>query len=141
MSKEFVVISDVGFKHYEARVKKALKKSLKVLKKNNLALDIYLVKDAEIRRLNLRFRGKNKVTNVLSFSTSRKFPRPDIKKSFRYVGEIYLAPHYIKIHREKIEHLVIHGLLHLLGYTHEKKHDRIRMEQLEDVLHARQADH
>lgn len=132
-----MVILDSGFPRLEAQIKKTLQKSLKALKKNNVVVDVYLIKDAEIKRLNALFKKKNKATNVLSFPASGKFPRPDVRKSFRHLGEIYLAPDYIQKHNEDIRHLAVHGLLHLLGYTHKGKRDRIRMEALEAKLHSK----
>ncbi len=131
------VIFDPYFKNYKQHIRKVVQKTLKFLKKNNLALDVYLVKDAEIKRLNLRFRDKNKVTNALSFVTARNFPHPDIKQPLRYLGEIYLAPSYIKVHKESLEYLFIHGLLHLLGYTHSRPRDKITMEKAERRLWKR----
>lgn len=130
---KIIIDSSPEFTNLKPRVAKIIQKSLKILKKNNLAMEIYLVKDAEIKRLNKHFLGKNKVTSVLSFEALPEFPRPDIHP-LRYLGEIYLAPDYIKNHKEDIRRLARHGLLHLLGYTHHKKGDRIRMERLEQKL-------
>jgi len=93
--------------------------------------DIYFVDSRKMRRLNKAFRGKDKPTNVLAFPANG-FPRPDVKSYF--LGEIYLCPSYINSHREDIKRLVIHGFLHLLGYTHKKSSDRIKMEDLEKKI-------
>ncbi|MDI6820709.1 MAG: rRNA maturation RNase YbeY [Patescibacteria group bacterium] len=126
-----VVVSDLRFRKLGLHLKATIQKSLKVLNKNNLAFDVYLIKDVEMKRLNLRFRGKNKITSVLSFVASPKFPQPDLRPPLRYIGEIYLAPDYIEKQKQNIELLAIHGLLHLLGYTHRKKNDKLKMEHKE----------
>lgn len=53
------------------------------------------------------------------------------KEQTPYLGEIYLAPNYIKKKKENIEKLAVHGVVHLLGYTHNRNRDSIRMEALE----------
>jgi probable rRNA maturation factor len=88
--------------------------------KRNYYLEIYLVGD--------KFMEKN----VLSFPTPKNFPRPDIKG--KILGEIYLNPLYIKKNKESLERMLIHGVLHLLGYDHKKKKDRIKMEKKETKL-------
>lgn len=70
--------------------------------------------------------------NVLAFPAPKRFPRPDIKA--KPLGEIYLNPDYIKKHRENLAYMLIHGLLHLLGYDHKKKSDIIKMEKKESEL-------
>lgn len=70
--------------------------------------------------------------NVLAFRAPHKFPRPDVRGKF--LGEIYLNPDYIRKHREDIMFMLTHGFLHLLGYDHENKGDRIRMDKKEKKL-------
>ncbi|TSA44143.1 rRNA maturation RNase YbeY [bacterium] len=125
----------------------------KILGKENIGLEVYLISDREMRVLNRRFLGKDKTTNVLSFTptpesrgrkpmvrglTAARDPfRPDFKKNTRYLGEIFLAPDYARARKEKLGRLFTHGFLHLLGYTHGRKRDRIKMEKLEDRLSQR----
>ena len=87
-----------------------------------------------MRMLNKTARGKNEATNVLSFPFPTQFPLPDVQE--KYLGEVYLAPDYITSKHEDIEHLLIHGILHLLGFRHERRDDRIVMEKFEKRLRA-----
>ena len=105
-----------------------------LVRKKRVIFDVCLVSNREIRDLNRRFLGKNRATNVLSFEADPLLPRPDIKKNTRYLGEIFLAPEYIRARGESLPFLLIHGFLHLLGYTHKGKRDRIKMEKLENKL-------
>ncbi len=76
--------------------------------------------------------NKQMKKNVLSYvDKDRKLPffRPDIKDE--YLGEIYLNPFYIKENGESLLFMLFHGLLHIAGYDHKKKNDRIKMEKLE----------
>ncbi len=69
--------------------------------------------------------------NVLSFPAPKNFPGG---KGGRFLGEVYLNPGYIKKEGEKLEYMLIHGLLHILGYDHHRKSDIIRMEKMERKL-------
>jgi probable rRNA maturation factor len=86
-----------------------------------------VVGEREGRRLNASYGKKNKATNVLSFSYGRGkgdvvLCHPVIAREARAQGKT-LAAHYA--------HLVVHGVLHLRGYDHEKKRDAERMERRE----------
>lgn len=123
-------------------IKKTAETAFAFFKEGDFFLDIYLVDNKEIRRLNKKFRGKDKDTNVLSFKEPEKFPHPEIieKKNkkfsgkFKHLGEIYLAPEYIKKHNEDISRLLLHGILHLFGYTHSGKNDTIKMTKWENEI-------
>lgn len=107
-------------------------KILDILGEKKAILEVYAVDDKYMESLNKRFRGKYSSTNVLSFPYPKDFPRIGLNK---YLGEIYLSPSYIKRHGESLEYMLLHGILHLLGFNHEAKGDRIKMESLEkDVL-------
>ena len=89
--------------------------------------------DAMIRSLNARWRGIDKATNVLSF------PSDGPPGSAALLGDIVLA--FETVEREAsaehkslddhVTHLVIHGLLHLVGYDHEQLEQADAMEALE----------
>ncbi len=79
--------------------------------------------DAAMRRLNGHFRGKDKPTNVLSFPSGI----PVVEGERRSLGDIVLgcetvmreAPEQGVAPADHLRHLVLHGLLHLMGYDHE----------------------
>jgi probable rRNA maturation factor len=82
-----------------------------------------IVGEAEGRRLNSRFRKKSRATNVLTFDSGDVvLCHPVIRREARAQGKSVSA-HYA--------HLVVHGVLHLRGYAHEKKRDAVRMEARE----------
>ncbi|MBI5153245.1 MAG: rRNA maturation RNase YbeY [Parcubacteria group bacterium] len=111
-----------------------------ILKISTAGVDIYYVSDACMRELYKRSGGKDKVTNVLSFPQPENFVDPETGKEF--LGEIYLAPSYIfkeakklNIPRDEWERkLLVHGVLHLLGFNHEKESDAVRMEKKEEDI-------
>ena len=82
-----------------------------------------IVGEPEGRRLNRTFRNKNRATNVLTFHTGDVvLCHPVIRREARAQGKS-VAAHYA--------HLVVHGILHLRGYDHDKKRDAARMEARE----------
>jgi probable rRNA maturation factor len=92
-----------------------------------------IVGAAEGRALNRRYRNKTHATNVLSFPYETGggdlvLCHPVIAREARQQGKS-LAAHYA--------HLVVHGLLHLRGYRHERKGEAARMERTEIRLLAR----
>ncbi len=95
--------------------------------------EINLVTSLQMRKLNLRYRGKDKATNVLSFSYPSWFPEVS-SGSPKLLGEIYLDPIFIKKRGENIDYLLVHGLLHLLGIDHERYDDRVKMERMEKKI-------
>ncbi|MER9891203.1 rRNA maturation RNase YbeY [Mesorhizobium sp. M0119] len=107
-------------------------------------LSIVFSDDAHIRTLNAGWRGKDKPTNVLSFPAfpfARGGPLPQM------LGDIVLAAETVvreaaledKPVEDHISHLVIHGLLHLLGYDHETDAEAELMEATERAALARLA--
>jgi probable rRNA maturation factor len=93
------------------------------------------VGEAEGRRLNREFRGKDHATNVLSFVYEAKplagdivICAPVVAREAREQGRDVAAHH---------AHLLVHGLLHLQGFDHERDADAKRMERHERRLLAR----
>jgi probable rRNA maturation factor len=98
-------------------------------KSPHLRVEVSLIDRRTMRKLNRTFRGLDKPTDILSFEAPEDFPQVD--KTGRTIGEIYLCPSYISAHKVSINHLLVHGLLHLLGFDHAKERARIRMQTLE----------
>ncbi|MER8437943.1 rRNA maturation RNase YbeY [Mesorhizobium sp. M1312] len=107
-------------------------------------LSIVFSDDAHIRSLNAGWRGKDKPTNVLSFPA---FPLAKGDPLPPMMGDIVLAAQTVareaaledKPVENHIIHLVIHGLLHLLGYDHETDAEAEEMEAVERAALARLA--
>lgn len=121
-----VIALDKSAKVFEEAVQKIARRQARFLPKNG-SLEVYLVSAKRMRRLNKMFRKKDKSTNVLSFQKPEGFPGKEL-------GEVYLDPLYIKNRKEDLALMLAHGVLHILGYDHEKRSDRIRMEKKEAEL-------
>ena len=91
------------------------------------AVTLRVVGAAESKRLNAGYRGKPHPTNVLSFRYDLRHGdvvlcHPVIRKEAKAQRKA-LAAHYA--------HLVVHGILHLRGHDHARRHDAVRMERAE----------
>ena len=102
-----------------------------------LEVAVRLVDEAESRALNVRYRGKDNSTNVLSFPFEAPAGWP--AEAPRPLGDLVICAPLVaseaaaqgKARLDHWAHLVIHGTLHLLGYDHEDAADAERMESLE----------
>ncbi|HEV8242186.1 MAG TPA: rRNA maturation RNase YbeY [Thermoanaerobaculia bacterium] len=101
--------------------------------------------DREMRRLNRDFRGKDKPSDVLSFPGERA-PEPHRDAEGRHLGDVVIAVPTARRQAEErsnavereLRTLVLHGVLHCLGYDHET--DGGAMERLERKLRRRWLD-
>ena len=113
----------------EPKLARLAQKMLKMLGVRAATLDIILLDNKSIAKLKARFIKKKTEPNVLSFPEPAHFPHPETKK--KYLGEIYLNRDILKRSPERAKALLLHGVLHLLGYDHIKKVDMVEMEALE----------
>ncbi len=103
------------------------------LSTSEINVTIRFVGTAESKRLNCDYRQIDKPTNVLSFEN---FAIPG------YLGDLVLcvpvvrleAKEQLKVLQDHFVHLVVHGLLHLLGYDHCQEPERLAMEKLEIAI-------
>ena len=116
-----------------------LNKKNKLYKKNTLICTLLLSGPEEIKKLNKKFRKKNKITDVLSFPFHEK-NQLDIKikkEKEIYIGDIILNLNKIKNKKNKIKFenelnkLWIHGLVHLFGHQHKIDKDFRAMDKIE----------
>lgn len=92
-------------------------------------VELHLMKSAEMKRLNLQFRKKNKPTDVLSFLSSSSDRLGTVLIDLQTAQK--QADFYKHSLKQEIEELFIHGLLHLLGFDHEKANDARIMARYE----------
>jgi len=100
--------------------------------KGTISVGIALVGRARIRELNNKYNKKNAATDVLSFGSDRQFIVP--RGMGEYLGEIIVCPAVVKeqsvkshtIFAKEFAHVIIHGILHLLGWEHEKSEKKAK---------------
>tara|TARA_B100001996_G_scaffold353821_1_gene315428 strand:- start:827 stop:1309 length:483 start_codon:yes stop_codon:yes gene_type:complete len=103
-------------------------------RKGKLKINLKFVSTSEMIKFNKDFRNKNLDTNVLSFPASE-----DAQKISGELGDIVMSIPYIKIESQNLNrdledhmmHLLAHGILHLLGFDHNKDTDADMMEAQE----------
>ena len=104
----------------------------------NKQINIKYASEEEIQFLNEKFYKKKGITNVLAFTNHLKFPDEEAN----LIGEIALCIKQIereaKVYKKAIEtrlkHMIVHGVLHLLGFDHKEKKDQLEMEKLESDI-------
>jgi probable rRNA maturation factor len=106
------------------------------------AATLVLSDDSEMRTLNRTWRGKDASTNVLSFPSG--LPESEVGGEPYPLGDVVLAGETVLQEANQqgiavadhVAHLVVHGMLHLLGHDHERDDDAERMEALETKVLA-----
>ena len=129
--KVYVDIHDKRWKKYKIDFEQ-IANAVVGSKYKNAEVSIVLVDDAEIKQINREYRNINKPTNVLSFELG-----DDV-----LLGDIYISLDTVmrEAKQEKISvehhtaHMVVHGVLHLLGYDHIDDKDAIVMETKETKI-------
>ena len=116
----------------------AFPKKYKFINKE-VSFSLLLSNNLNIKKLNKNFRNKNKSTDILSFPTNDKIKI--LKKT--YIGDIIISYNFInkpksqnlKIFKQKLIKIFIHGFLHLLGFDHVKNKDYTKMLSEEKQLY------
>ena len=140
MIKANVISSHTKWKRFLTKPNDYLKKRLNKLSKSpsfkryNHEFSILLTNNKEMKKLNYKFRKKNKTTDVLSFPIKIK------NKKKLYVGDIAISFEIIKERSKKtnffleFDKIWIHGYLHLIGYDHKKYDDFTKMLKIEKLI-------
>jgi probable rRNA maturation factor len=111
--KSVVGLSDASLSHF-------LRQAMRSVRLRG-SVNVLLTTDAEMKRLNLRFRGKNSATDVLSFPPIAPLPTD-------FAGDIAISSQIAARNARRLGHspvqevkiLALHGLMHLAGYDHER---------------------
>jgi len=105
--------------------------------KKNIVFTILLTNSLNIKKLNKKFRKRNKSTDVLSFPYFSTKSFKSIKENKIYIGDIAVSYEVIYSRSKKnnfiseFDKVWVHGLLHLLGYNHIKNKDYFKMSKFE----------
>lgn len=154
----FQKIGRVVFKKLKLSEKSAIRtcslRSQNLVSSRCSKISLAFINDAEMKKWNKIYRGKNKTTDVLSFSYKNKKIHPDPSRIKRgtsslqkegMIGEIVISISQAKKQAKKrgyplkreLSELFVHGILHLVGYNDEKKEDYEKMiKKQEEILNA-----
>jgi len=114
-----------------ALVKKVTNAFARAYKVGAKEISLAIVGDAAMKKLNLKYRGQNRPTDVLSFSGDNNL-----------LGEIIIdyaqikrqAGRFGQTARQELVFILVHGLLHLIGYDDRTEADRLKMVKLGEEL-------
>ena len=117
-----------------------IRKVIKATNTQRNGLTIRLSNDKEVKAFNLKWKGINKSTNILSFLNNDKIF--SFENNMIYLGDIIISYDTLlkEVKSKKIDfkdhlsHILIHGILHLKGYTHDKEEDTRLMQNEEKRL-------
>ena len=120
---------DSRLKRFEKPLVKTVTRVFDYLRLQDVQLEIYIINASKMRKLNLKYRGLDKPTDVLAVE------QPDFPKvKNKVLGEIYLCPAQVKKKPYTLEYALLHGVLHLLGFNHDVRSDKIKMEKEENKI-------
>lgn len=121
------------------KLKKTAQRILELLNRHGSELSLALVENREIQGLNARYRNKNEPADVLSFPSGEKLPQ-----GIELLGDVIISVEQAEKQarkrrrtlEEEIQSLLIHGILHLLGYDHERSEKEAKiMQRMEKKIH------
>ncbi len=137
----FTTVKNIGVS--QKKIRDVVLLVLKKIKKHNATVSIHFIGDTQMRRLNREYRGKDKVTDVLSFAMQEGEDwNSQLKEQDKDWGDIFICVPQIKrqakeygvTYTEELIRMTVHGVLHLLGFDHEKEEDANIMFSLQDRL-------
>ncbi|MDY6935452.1 MAG: rRNA maturation RNase YbeY [Spirochaetota bacterium] len=135
-------VSLLANKLKERDVKYILKRICKELNISNIDLTLIITDNNYIQGINSEYRNEDKPTDVITFVYNDP-PFPEIGLKDRYIGDIFLslemaeqqAEEYNVNLEDELKRLLVHGILHLVGYDHEtSKEDERKMREREEAI-------
>lgn len=138
---KFEIINETNEEILELEeVNKLVEFALRYQSIDNAIFNIIIVDENTIQKLNREYRGKDSVTDVISFALEDD--NTFVKTQYRILGDIYIclskaksqALEYRHSFLREISFLTIHGLLHLLGYDHMEKEEEEIMFKLQEMI-------
>ena len=127
-------------KEYFSKKFKKISKIVKFFKRKNITFTILLTNSMNMKKLNKKFRNKNKPTDVLSFPFYSSNNLKIIKQKKLYIGDVAVSYEIINSRSKKnnffleFDKVWVHGLLHLIGYNHVKNKDYFKMNKIEKKI-------
>lgn len=138
MNTEFDIIDNYGYKDIDY-LNNVIDYTINKLNINNSYFSLIFIDDEEMRKMNNLYRGIDRTTDVLSFALN---DNRRVNTPINVLGDIFIsipkmisqAECYKHSEKRELSFLVVHGLLHLLGYDHMNKDDEKVMFGLQDEI-------
>jgi len=144
MSKVYFGLEDFGFEGVDQDyLDFVLQCAVEVLGREDSDAGLMIASSKTMQHLNLRYRNRSGLADVLSFNYGeKKDDFPDLGEDENYLGDIYISydrviararQHFVSPQQE-FTHLFVHGLLHLMGFDHERAEEAAVMEKKEKEI-------
>lgn len=136
---DYYIVDNNYYQEYKY-LDKIIKATLDLEKVKKATFSIIFVNDQDIKQMNKDYRTQDKITDVISFAFE---DNGDMRyNGWRLLGDIYIcipqmkrqALLYKNSEQYELSFLVVHGLLHLLGYDHQEKDDEEKMIRLQELI-------
>lgn len=130
---EYSIIDNYNYEGDYTFLDNVINETLKHENVDNAIFSIVFINNEEMHKMNLEYRNIDRTTDVLSFALE---DNDNIQGEVRFLGDIYISIDKMKAqaieygHSEKRElsFLVVHGLLHLLGYDHTRSEEEEKIQ-------------
>ena len=137
---DYSITNEFGYNKDYSYLDSVIKRTLKWEKVKNANFSIVFVDNEKIQELNKNYRHIDKVTDVISFAFEDN--QKVVYNNIRFLGEIFIfffrmieqAELYGHSEERELAFLVVHGLLHLLGYDHMEKEDEEVMFAMQEKI-------
>mgnify|MGYP001124190335 FL=1 len=128
-----------GYDQDYGYLNKVIDLALKMENVVDAVFSIIFVDEKKIQDINREYRGFDRITDVISFAFEDAL---DVSYDFRFLGDIYIciprmkeqALEYGHSEKRELSFLVVHGLLHLLGYDHQTEEEEKEMFSKQEVI-------
>ena len=138
MNTSYDIVDNYGYNNYDY-LNKVIDFSIKKLNVNNGYFSVIFIDDDKMKKMNNLYRGIDRTTDVLSFALN---DNKRINTPINVLGDIFIsipkmksqAIEYDHSEKRELSFLVVHGLLHLLGYDHMKSEEEKVMFGLQDEI-------
>ncbi len=127
------------------KIRNAAAAAAELLDLKDASITIIISSDQYIRKINREFRGHDEPTDIISFS-NRDNPFPGVDDTCEEIGDIYISieradrqsVEYRVPIQDEMKRLIVHGILHLVGYDHERsdEDEEIMLRKEEELCRA-----
>jgi rRNA maturation RNase YbeY len=127
------------------KIRGAASAAAEMLDLKDASITIVMTGDQYMRKINREFRGHDEPTDVISFS-NRDNPFPAVDDTCEEIGDIYISidradrqsQEYRVTLQDELKRLIVHGMLHLVGYDHERsdEDEKIMLRKEEEICRS-----